>query len=67
MGSFQTFAVVFFTAIKFMAIKFDAYEIPRHGGCSSSAVIEIGDFHNPSKERTKPLTSFHLPPSAKVQ
>ena len=48
-----------------MAIKIDAYEIPRHGGYSSSAVIEIGDFHNPSKERAKPLTSFHLPPSSK--
>ena len=34
---------------------------------AASAVIEIGDFHNPSKERTKPLTSFHLSPSAKVQ
>lgn len=32
MGSFHTFAVVFFTAIKFMAIKIDAYEILRPNG-----------------------------------
>ena len=27
--------------------------------------LSVGDFHNPSKERTKPLTFFHLPPPAK--